>query len=182
MPRVKKKFRADEIVVCIESFVTNCLPESPNYPVPAGTRLLGKHPIVSRCRQFFVADGTPHDEVASLRAAIYMDAEAPFVPPPQPDRTRIEQRIPDEDALVDIYNGERAHRKSETAKLRPERYVPVVPPGLDRRDALLARSTMSLIGDDGQPTRTVYRGQWVHRDDPLTILHPHAFELPPPAR
>jgi hypothetical protein len=66
----------------------------------------------------------------------------------------------------------------------PERFVPVVsdePHDVPRRDVLVAAQTMTLIGDDGKPTRTVYAGQWLHRDDPLVQLHPHAFTLRMPA-
>lgn len=177
MPRVKAKFKPEQVVVCVESFVTSILPSGP-FPVPAGTRLLGKHPVVEACAQFFVPDGTPQDEVARARVQIYQDAEADL-PPPAPPQTRVEQRIPDEDALVNIHNGQRAHKKSDAAKARPENYVPVVPAGLSRKNALLATATMSEVGLDGSPSRTVYAGQWVARDDPFVTLHPESFELPP---
>jgi hypothetical protein len=179
MPRVKPKspFRPSDVVVCVESFVTSAT-GSP-FPVPAGTRLPADHPIVKATTPFWAPDGTPADEIARQRAAIYREHEAP--PPEEIVRTRPELRIKDEDALVSIANGERVHKNSEAARSRPEAYVPVVPPGLDRRDALVATQTMSLLGEGGDPTRVLYAGQWASRDDEFVRLHPHSFALPPPA-
>ena len=56
--------------------------------------------------------------------------------------------------------------------------MPVVPAGVNRRDALLVLAPMSLIGDGGKPTRTVHAGTWISRDDPLVELHPHNFQMP----
>lgn len=181
MPRVKRKFKDNEIAVCIESFVTS----TTGVPIPVafGDRLLGKHPIVQACSQFFAPDGTASDEIARLRARIYADAEAE-VPPPPPPRVLLERRVPDEDAMVNIQNAEREHRESEAVRRRPDEYVPVVPtPKLDRRDALVARKTMSELGPNGEVERIVYAGQWVHRDDPFVLLHGHeSFDLPPTER
>src|SRR5213593_2938971 len=101
MPRKKPKFRDDEIVACIESFVTSILSEGP-FPVAVGDRLRGDHPVVRACGQFFAPDGTPKDEIHRLRAKLYADAEPPPLPP-DPMRTRIEQRTADEDAVVNIH-------------------------------------------------------------------------------
>ena len=91
-----------------------------------------------------------------------------------------ERRIEDEDALVNVYNGERVRKGSPEAKRSD--YVPVVPKGLERSDALLALTTMTSIGIDGAETRRVYGGTWISRSDPLVQVHPHNFAalLPEP--
>jgi len=106
-----------------------------------------------------------------------MMASAPPPEPPAPV-AREERRIRDEDALVNIFNGERVAKGSPEAKRRPDWYVPVVPQGLSRRDALVALTEMSLIGDGAKRTRTVHANTWVHRDDPLVELHPFNFQMP----
>jgi hypothetical protein len=178
MPTVKKrssKFADDEIVVAWESFAGH------DIRVVAGvTRLRADHPIVKRCPQFFTKDGTPSDELTRLRQAYYADS---FPEPVQdPTRTIIEERVRDEDALVctrGLLAGTRVHRRSRAALTAPPgTYVPVMDKAMDRRNCLEARETLRVLGEDGKPTRVVYAGQLVHRDDQLVAIHPHAFGLP----
>lgn len=169
---------ADAIVQCFEAFVTSSQPNGP-IGFAVGDRLRADHPVVAACGAFFVPDGTPVDVQGRLRSAMYRAAEAE--PQPEPDRTRIEKRIPDEDALVTISgpgSGVRVHKQSPLARANPKLFVPVVAEGLDRRDALVAIQTCRDIGQDGETLRILYSGQWCHRDDPFVTLHPHNFVLP----
>jgi hypothetical protein len=74
MPRVKRKFASDELVVCFEGFGSS----DPDMPGCArGARLRGDNPIVKRWPHFFLPDGTPDDEIFRARAKLYADAGAP---------------------------------------------------------------------------------------------------------
>lgn len=170
---LKRKKFATELVVAIDSFVSSALPSGP-FAVAAGTRLKADHPIVERCSDFFVEDGTDDAKIQSLRTALYMAS----MPPPNPPApvAPVERRIRDEDALVNIYNGERVAKGDAEAKRRPDAYAPVIPPGLARRDALIALTSMRQIGEGGKPERIVHANTWVARDDPLVQLHPHNFK------
>jgi hypothetical protein len=74
MPRVKRKFGADELVVCIESFGSSD-PELPG--CARGTRLRGSNPIVKRWPFYFLPDGAADDEIFRARQKLYTDAGAP---------------------------------------------------------------------------------------------------------
>jgi hypothetical protein len=80
-----------------------------------------------------------------------------------------------------IHGGTRLSRKDPAVKANPDSYVPVVPSGLKRADALLALETMQATDGDGTVT-VVHAGQWVPRDHALVQLHPHLFVLPTPER
>jgi hypothetical protein len=175
----RKKFRDDEVVVCIEGFASAALGPGV-FVCPAGTRLLGNHPILRHCPGFFVPDGTPTDEIARRRSQIYQDAEAGIDPPSAEPQVRTERRIADEDAFVHIHSAERVHKDSEAAR-RSGRFVPVVPPeleGRDRSEIVIATAPMSLADEDGKVVRQVFKGQWVARGDALVALHPSKFEVP----
>jgi hypothetical protein len=75
--------------------------------------------------------------------------------------------------------GEYVAKDHPALKADPEAFVPLAPPGLRRRDALVALATCRHKDGDGEE-RFVHRGQWVHRDDPLVALHPHQFAPPLP--
>ena len=130
--RMATKFKADEIVIAIEPFVTSCLPSGP-FPVAAGQRLRADHSVVKATPDFWVADGTPSDEVGRLRTRIYQRAEADM-PVLEAPTARIERRIPDAEALVaadnapiGILRGTRVHRSSEIAKANKDRGEPSCP-------------------------------------------------------
>ena len=184
MARTKHPFADDEVVVCFEAFGTGAFEGQP--VIAPGTRYLGGNPIVRNSPQFFVRDGAPADEITRLKVKLIQDAErdVPQHRTASPETpTEIVRPIPDEEAVVCIvgsHAGERAHRFSPAVESEPSRYVPVIPEGdLERADALLALETMTMIGDDGKPLRTLHKGQWARRDDPLVELHPHHFTLPP---
>jgi hypothetical protein len=161
-----------ELVVAIDSFVSSALPSGP-FAVAAGTRLKADHPIVAAVPSFFVEDGTDDAKIQSMRTALYMAS----MPPPNPPApvAPVERRIRDEDALVNIFNGQRVAKGDAEAKRRPADYAPVIPQGLSRRDALIALTSMRQIGEGGKPERVVHANTWVARDDPLVQLHPHNF-------
>src|SRR2546430_4149091 len=167
----KPKFKA-ELVVALASSVSSALPSGP-FAVAAGTRLKADHPIVAAVPSFFVEDGTDDATIQSMRTALYMASQ----PPPNPPApvAPVERRIRDEDALVNIFNGQRVAKGDAEAKRRPSDYAPVIPQGLSRRDALIALTSMRQIGEGGKPERVVHANTWISRDDPLVQLHPHNF-------
>jgi hypothetical protein len=168
----KTKF-STPIVVAIDSFVSSALPSGP-FGVTAGTRLSVDHPIVKAVPSFFADDGVDDAELLSLRTRLMMES-FPAPNPPAPVAP-IERRLVDEDALINIFSGIRVAKGDAEARRRPDEYVPVVPRGLSRRDALLVLTEMRQIGVGGKPERTVYAGTWIHRDDPIVRLHPHNFQ------
>jgi hypothetical protein len=174
----KPKFRTEH-VIAVDSFVTSALEGGP-FPVSAFSRFRVDHPVVKAVPDFFAEDGSDYAEIAAQRTRL-MTASAPPAEPPAPI-AREERRIRDEDALVNIYGGERVAKGSAEAKRRPDWFVPVVPEGLSRSDALLVLAPMTLIGDGGKPTRTVHAGTWISRDDPLVEIHPFNFQLPDVAK
>ena len=58
-------------------------------------------------------------------------------------------------------------------KKNPDAFVPVVPPGLSRDNAVVARYTITA-GDQV----VVYKGQWLDRHHYEVERHPARFELP----
>lgn len=121
---------------------------------------------------------TPTDEIARLRARVYADSET-GLPAPPPPRTRIERRLRDGDALLEIDSGRRVHRKGAEARDKPARFVEINPDGVRRTDAVVATMELTELGDDLKPARVLHCGEWIHRDDPFVLVHPHAFELSP---
>jgi hypothetical protein len=179
MSPVKKRsrFRPDELVICLDTFAGG------DGRIGFGERVRADNPWVARIGEDkFVPDGTPDDEIQRRRQALN-SRELADVPVTVPERnTRIEKRIPDKDAVIQVLgygSGTRAQKGSRLAKSGHGLWVPVVPdPSLDRRDALIATETMRTLGEDGKPIRTLYAGQWCHRDDEFVTLHPHLFALP----
>jgi hypothetical protein len=168
----KPKFKT-EFAIAVDSFVTSALEGGP-FPVAAYSRFRVSHPVVKAVPDLFIEDGADYSEIAAQRTRLWMEAS----PPPEPPAPVLpaERRLVDEDALVSKFNAERVRKGSPEVKLHPDWYVPVVPSGLSRRDALLVLAPMTLIGDGGKPTRIVHAGTWLHRDDPLVHLHPHNFQ------
>jgi hypothetical protein len=174
---IKRKPRfATPIVVAVDSFVTSALEEYGPFSVAAGTRLKADHPVVGVCPDFFAEDGVDDAELIRRRTALYM-ASMPPVEPPKPV-VPAERRLDDEDALVNIFDGSRVRKGSPEAKRRPGDYAPVVPSGLNRRDAVVAMQEMRVLGVGGKQERVVRANTWVHRDDPLVELHPFNFRMP----
>lgn len=175
--KTKTRFKSGQIVIAIESFNSSAL--GAPFPVAAGDRFRGDHPIVQACSGFFAPDGTPRDEVQRLRQALIREAEA-AIPTPNPLPAPA-PRLRDADAVVAISGGgERVDRRSREVKAHPEHYVPVIPAGLKRADALVALAPMSRIGADGKLERALYEGQWTSKDDLFVAINPHQFQLPYP--
>jgi hypothetical protein len=165
----------DQVVTCIEGFVTSALEGGP-FPVAPYSRWYASHPVVQHCGQFFALDGTPQDELARLRAKLYAEAEQDVPlpePPPQPER-----RIRDEDVLLEIGSGRRVRKDSLEVKNRPDWFVEINPNKIPRADAVVALADLTIIGEDLKPERTIHRGQWARRGDRFAQLHPHSFVLP----
>lgn len=73
----KTKPKADELMVCFESFASH------EHQIARGTKLRGDNPLVERFSQFFIPADTPDDEWP----------RPSFPPPPEPLRGRFKLRI-----------------------------------------------------------------------------------------
>jgi hypothetical protein len=69
--------------------------------------------------------------------------------------------------------GTRLPKDAEVVKDNPDCFVDVVPGGLSRDDAVLAKYTITA-GD----VVVVYAGQWINRHHCEVERHPARFELP----
>ena len=162
---IKRKPRfTTELVTAVDSFVTSALPGGP-FPVAAYSRFKVDHPVVKAVPDMFIDDGADYGEIAAQRTRLMMDSFPPSEPPAPVARE--ERRLDDEDALVSKINGERVRKGSPEVKLHPDWYVPVIPAGLSRSDALLVLQEMRQIGD---------AGTWLDKNDELVHLHPHNFQ------
>jgi hypothetical protein len=143
-------------------------------------RLRADHAAVRAHPEFFLPDGCDKLEI-SRRLAELAVADAPPPPAPLENPTVILKRLADKDAVVCIVgsrSGQRFARNSAEVKARPDAFVPVIPePGLERRDALVATTTLTEILEDGT-RRSLYQGQWARRDNPWVLAHPTHFEMP----
>jgi hypothetical protein len=78
MPALRtRKFKPDELVVCIESFASSD-PELGG--CARGTRLRGNNPVVRKWPAYFMPADSSGDELNRARAKFYEDSGAP--PPP----------------------------------------------------------------------------------------------------
>jgi hypothetical protein len=163
---VKSKFKDGEVVQCIMSFATE------NEAVAAGTRRRVDD-LVKRTPLHWIHDGATSDEIGQAVAALYTFEDVPEPPPPV---VPVERRLDDEQALVNINTGERVRKGTKLA--RKDEWVPVVPAGLRRADALKVTKTLTVMGRGGEVERVVHAGQWIHKDDELVALHPVHLEMP----
>jgi hypothetical protein len=152
--------------------------------VPRGTRLRGDHPTVQATWWNWLPDGHDTAEQAARFREIYPEADwraeqysRPKPPPP----------LRDEDALVcirpvlgalsnrgeKIAPGVKVPKDHPAAQRQPDAFVPVVPPGLSRDDAVVAKYTITA-GDQV----VVHAGQWLDRRHFEVERHPSRFELP----
>jgi hypothetical protein len=178
------KIDPDKIYVALESASVATLPGAP--VVQKGTRLLGSNPFVQAAPWNFIVDAADDAERQARRRKLY--DEAFEEPHDRPDYRPSPARLCDEDAVVAIRAagswaervtaGERLPKDHSVVKKDRSAFVPVVPKGLARRDAVVALSTITQQGDEG--TRVVYEGSWVHRDDELVRIHPYQFASPAP--
>lgn len=149
-----------------------------------GDRLPGDHPTVQHCWWYFLPDGHTPADLAARRQEVFPDPEVHVEPyerakPPPPLR--------DEDAMVcikplsgalalaqkGIAPGEKAPKDSPAVKKNPDASVEVVPAGLSRDNAVVAKYTITA-GDQV----IVYAGQWIDRHHYEVERHPARFELP----
>ena len=122
-----RQFKADEIAVCVESFVSTI--DGVPVAVPKGTRLKGDHEAVKRNLALFLPDGASAEEISMQRQEIAREAEA-AVPVNQTLATRVAKPLKAGDALICIAAGpsygKRVPRTDKDAKRHPRCYVPVV--------------------------------------------------------
>jgi hypothetical protein len=149
-----------------------------------GDRLPGDHPIVRSAWWYWLPDGHTPADVAARHREVFPEPEVHVEPyqrakPPPPLR--------DEDAAVcirplsgalalnqkGIAPGEKVPEDSPAVQANPDCFVPVVPPGLSREDAVVAKHTITA-GDQV----VVYAGQWIDRHHFEVERHPARFELP----
>jgi hypothetical protein len=171
------KQKGAELLVCHETHATH------EQVYVRGTRLRADHPAVKANPDYWVPDGTDDAELARIRSKLFAgEPPAPVEPMLRP----LEPPIPAEKAMLAIRDfpregvtaGDRLRKGHKLAKKHPDAFVAVVPSGLARADALVAKKTISHERDGD--VRIVHGGQWVHRDDELVALHPFQFELPAP--
>ena len=193
MPKTKTK--DDAVVVALSSFSTDNVPGSG--VIAQGTRLRASNPIVKAVPHLFVPDGATAEELHAARRALHADAYAELEKerithqpaPPKPVR--------DEDAVVAtrtagsyskgkaalsatgeslaVAAGDKVAKTHPAVKADPDAFVPVVPPGLQRKDALEALAYMSNLNADGELEYEVHEGTWVPRDHPAARVNPAMF-------
>lgn len=81
------------------------------------------------------------------------------------------------DEPLGINAREVADNRWKLVRKNPERFVKVLPDGLDVGDALvcLADEHLTQVNAAGEIVRRVYRGQMVSKGDPLVEIHPSMF-------
>jgi hypothetical protein len=155
MPRTVKgrKPRPDLMYVAWDSASIGSLPETP--VVRKGTRLRGDNELVCAAPWLFVEDrGDERETARAIRqrqtAELFDDSNAP---PPAPPPLREEEAlvaIQDVGGLeIPVVAGQRVALDHSAVKHNRGAFVEVVPPGLSRDDALVARTTMRMRLDDG---------------------------------
>jgi hypothetical protein len=185
MPRASKQpAQLDPTVTYVawQSFAV----EIDGYPVDVqkGTRLRGDHPTVAASPWYWLPDGAAPSDLAARVREVYPDPEVHVeaykrAKPPPPLR--------DEDAMVcirpisgalalsqkGIAPGEKVPKDAEVVRKNPDCFVPVVPEGLSRADAVVARYTIT-VGDQV----VIHQGQWIRKNHFEAERHPARFELP----
>lgn len=198
MPTEKTKNRdtpdANAVYVAVEGFAVESAGVPGEPVVRAGARLRGDHPLVKAAPRMFVVDGADDDEARERRLALHNDyLNAPrgldHEPRFQSRRLRAEDAVvavtgvPREQGgltLADagVAAGDRLAKSNPVVRKHPDAFVSVVPAGLTRERALVAKTTLVVEPDAEGRGRTVYAGQWIDRDDEVAKVHPHAFEMP----
>jgi hypothetical protein len=159
--------------------------EIDGYPVDVqkGTRLRGDHPTVAASHWYWLPDGAAPSELAERVREVYPEPEVHVQayerakPPPLRDEDAVVCIRPISGALAlgqkGIAPGEKVPKDSPAVKKNPDCFVSVVPPGLSRDDAVVAKYTITA-GDQV----VVYAGQWIDRHHFEVERHPSRFELP----
>lgn len=201
-------FTDDEIVVCLDGFASY-----PNIVVPKGTRLRASNEAVQRNPDMFCKDGLTTAEMTKL----YQERRPPLEETQHVPIMREEVELRDEDAMLAVKGVRGRHRDADThlapppyvipagshvtkdhplVKLFPDSFVPVVPAGLDRTNAVLALTDRyeyrrnedgMLIPEDDAVLRQRYgdhkrflihyAGTWVSRNDPDVAANPARYQL-----
>ena len=74
-----------------------------------------------------------------------------------------------------VARGDKVPRSHPAVKADPDGFVPVVPDGLRREDALEALAYMSNLDENGEKTYEVFEGTWVPRDHVAAAHNPAMF-------
>lgn len=187
----RSPFKPDELLIALQPL---CAGEYGQHVVAKGAVVRGDHPAVQLAYEYFAPVAATPQEQQQRRNALAAAAE----PPPEPIPTRIPKIAPDEEAFIAIRNAGRVGARAVSAdglplavtagakvaashpayRSDPDAFVPVVPKGLSREDALVALETMQMGGGADRTERIVWAGTWVHRDDEMVRLHPFMFVRP----
>ena len=152
--------------------------------VQKGTRLRGDHPTVAASFWYWLPDGAAPSELAARIQEVYPEPE---IHVEAYERAKPSPPLRDEDAMVcvrpisgalalsqkGITPGEKVPKDAPAVKKNPDCFVPVVPEGLSRDNAVVAKYTITA-GDQV----IVYKGQWIDRNHFEVERHPARFELP----
>lgn len=172
----------------VQALITGCcqLDDKTVVYVSPGSRHRASDPVVRKNPQWFAPAESSDAEFNEARRQLHADHYAlspglveQFV------RKTAERRLRDEDSLVPKYGmpglaqGTRVAKTDERVKENPDAFVPVVPKGLKREDALVAAATLTHT-DAFDVTTTVIAGTWVAKTDPAVARHPLQFTLPHP--
>jgi hypothetical protein len=184
----QREFADDQLVAAVESFASEFPDErgrTTSLTVLAGSLFHGGDPVVKANPQYFIdSNATSAERRQRLIAA------NPGVLPrssthvtgttlPQPAWSPPEDLVVCHKPGAGARLGQQLPRDSEAVRANPECFRPVWPEGLDRADARIAQATMTHSDPEGEvPLRTVYEGEWLHRDDIFCRLHPHFFTTP----
>ena len=164
----KGEFADGEVVQCVSPFAHA-------HGALAGGERRRVDDLVRATPQHWIKDGATTAEIGAKIAALYEFREEP---PPAPPAVPVERRLCDKDAVIDIRTGDRLAKSLKIVRKDPDQFVPVIPAGLRREDAVVARQNLSIVGEGGEVERIVYAGTLIHKDDPLAKLHPLQVELP----
>jgi hypothetical protein len=184
-----------DILVAVESFAGSN-PDGTSVSVPRGMRLRADHPLVKRAPWAFLPDGSGEEAAVARRLELQQKAEA-AVPVIKPETETIQPRpVKPQDRMICIKgcgllgadaatvsrSGEpmgcrRGDIISKNTRLYRENrshFIAVVPPGLQREDAVVALTELSHNGKV-----VAYVGQWLHREDPMVALQWQHFAPAP---
>jgi hypothetical protein len=190
MPRANKQppqLDPDTVYIAWQGFAADV--DGVPIDVKQGTRLRGDHPTVQATHWNWLPDGAAPSELGERRREIYPE------PPPHVDPYPREKPPPplcDEDALVcvkplpggltigrqSIAPGDKVPKDHPEAKRYHDHFVPVVPDGLKRENAVVSKHTITYHQTGGEPIVVVHKGQWLPSDHSEVERHPSRFELP----
>lgn len=177
------KIDPNAVYVCIESFAGSDIVGR------VGMRLRGDHAAVQRATWAFLPDGATEEDAIRQRIknAAAPESSQPVhaipVPPiirPQDQMICIQScwtTVRTKGEGLTAGPGDQLPKTARLVREFPERFIPVVAPGLTHSNSLVATSDMQFNGDDG--VRLIRRGQWVRRGDPLVAVNWQHFEQPP---